>query len=79
MTLLININTNWNTSNKGFSNPQISNDDKARRIVSVVMNHVQNDPQEFYNFVSVLEAAGAWTKKMISKLKAFLLHYESGK
>ena len=51
-----------------LSNPQISNDDKARRIVSVVMNRVKNDPQELYKFVSALEAAGTWTKKMISRL-----------
>ena len=51
-----------------LSNPQTSSDDKARRIVSVVMNRVENDPQEFYKFVSALEAAGTWTKKMISKL-----------
>ena len=62
-----------------LSNPQISSDDRARRIVSVVMNHVENDPQEFHKFVSALEAAGTWTKKTVSKLKALLLLSESGK
>ena len=62
-----------------LSNPQISSDDKARRIVSVVMNHVENGSQEFHKFVSVLEAAGTWTKKTVSKLKAFLQSSESGK
>ena len=62
-----------------LSNPQISSDDKARRIVSVVMSHVQNDPQEFHKFISALEAAGFWTQKMTSKLKAFLLLSEPGK
>ena len=62
-----------------LSNPQISSDDKARRIISVVINHVENDPQEFHKFVSALEAAGTWTKIIITKLKAFLLLSESGK
>ena len=61
-----------------LSNPKfiISSEDKARRIVSVVMNHVENDPQEFHKFVSALEAAGTWTKKTV---RAFLLLSESGK
>ena len=62
-----------------LSNSQIRSDEKARKIINVVMNHVQNDPQEFHKFVSALEAAGTWTKKMISKLEAFLLLSEPGK
>ena len=61
-----------------LTNPQNNNDQKARRIVDVVMNHTQTDPQVFHKFVSALKAAGTWTKKIVSELKAFLLS-ESGK
>ena len=62
-----------------LSNSQNDNDQKARRIVDVVMNHIQNDSQVFHKFISTLEAAGTWTNIIVSKLKAFLLLLKSGK
>ena len=63
-----------------LNNPQYKNDQKARKIVDVVMIHILDDTQVFHKFVFALEAAGEWTKKIVSKLKESCpLLTESGK
>ena len=37
-----------------LNNPHHNNDQKARKIVDVVMNHIQDDSQVFHKFVSAL-------------------------
>ena len=55
-----------------MTNSQNNNDEKARRIVDVVLNQVELDSQMFHSFVSALEAAGPWTRTIICKLKQIL-------
>ena len=47
----------------------ISDAEKARKIVSVVLNQVQSDTSVYYELVKALKAAGYWTKKTVSKLE----------
>ena len=42
---------------------------KAIKIVDVVLNQTQNNPQVFHTFVSALEAAGYWTETTVNELK----------
>ena len=52
-----------------LSNPNTCNDDKARRIVDVVLNQVQNDPQVYCELIKAMRASGNWTKAMVHKLE----------
>ena len=45
-----------------LSNPHHDNDDKARKIVNLVLNQVEINPQVFHKFISALENAGSWTE-----------------
>ena len=49
--------------------PNHSNLDKAVRIVDVILNQIKANPQSFSVLVSVLEAAGTWTKAIVGELK----------
>ena len=46
-----------------------SDAEKARRIVSVVLNQVQNDTKVYYKLVQAMKASGEWTKAMVCKLE----------
>ena len=52
-----------------FDNPHHNNDQKAQKIVEVVLNQVKINSQVFSAFVLALEAAGSWTKTVVSELK----------
>ena len=51
-----------------LTNPHHDNGNKAIRIVDVVLNQVKTDSKVFFTFVSALEAAGPWTKTIVSEL-----------
>ena len=50
-------------------NPQNNKDDKARRIVDVVLNQVQSNSGAYSIFLSALKAAGPWTEAAVSVLE----------
>ena len=52
-----------------LSNPQHNSDEKARKIVDVVLNQIQVDPKVFYKFVSAMKAAGSWTNSAVELLE----------
>ena len=52
-----------------LSNPQHNNDEKARKILDVVLNQVQVDPRVFHKFVSAMKAAGSWTNSAVELLE----------
>ena len=52
-----------------FDNPHHNNDQKAQKIVEVVLNQVKINSRVFPAFVFALEAAGPWTGTVVSELK----------
>ena len=54
---------------KFLRNPNTCNDDKARRIVDVVLNQVQKDTQVYCELIKAMKASGDWTKTTIHKLE----------
>ena len=57
-----------------LTNPHHDNDQKAIRIVDVVLNQVKTNPEVFSTFISALEAAGSWTASIVTELKARIQH-----
>ena len=58
--------------NKDFeflSNPKNENDEKAHRIIDVVMYQVKIDSQVYSTFLIALKAAGPWTQTLTQKLE----------
>ena len=51
-----------------LDNPQNSKNKKAERILDAALTQVKIDPGVFHTFVSALEAAGSWTKTIVSEL-----------
>ena len=47
----------------------ISIDKKARRLLNIVLNRVQIDPQVYHTFIAALENAGSWTRKAVADLE----------
>ena len=52
-----------------LDNPQHDEDQKAKRLVEVMLQKVEEDPQTYYIFIQALKAAGRWTKAAVSKLE----------
>ena len=52
-----------------LSNPLTSKDQKARELVDVVLKQVIISSKVFHTFVLALQAAGPWTRAIVSKLK----------
>ena len=50
-------------------NSQKNEDDKARRIVDVVLTQVQSNSGAYSIFLSALRAAGSWTEAAVSALE----------
>ena len=46
-----------------------NNTEKARKIVSIVLDQVQNDTSVYCELVKAMKAAGNWTKTTVSKLE----------
>ena len=51
-----------------LDNPLSNKNQKAQRILHVALTQVEIDPGVFRTFVSALEAAGSWTKTIVSEL-----------
>ena len=51
-----------------LDNPHNSKNQKAQRILHVALTQVEIDPRVFRTFISALEAAGPWTKTIVSEL-----------
>ena len=49
--------------------PYISDGDKARRLLDIVLNQVKIDPQVYHSFIAALEASGPWTREVVSRLE----------
>ena len=47
----------------------ISGDEKARRLLHIVLIQVETDPQVFYTFIAALKNAGPWTRVVVSRLE----------
>ena len=65
---------------KFLSNPNKDDDEKAERIVDIVMMQVRGDPQVYHTFTAALNAAGDWTRAAATKLEQrldFLMAYTS--
>ena len=55
-----------------LDNPHRSNDQKAQKIVEVVLNQVKINSRVYPAFVFALEGAGPWTKTVVDELKQTL-------
>ena len=53
---------------KFLRNPNNCNDDKARIIVDVVLNQVQNDQQVYHELIKAMRTSGTWTKPALCKI-----------
>ena len=61
-----------------LNNQYKDNDEKAIRIVNVVMNQVKNDPRVYSVFIKALKDAGGWTKAAITELEQTYTSLASG-
>ena len=52
-----------------LSNHFIVDDEKASRLLDIVLKQVQNDPQVYHTFIAALKSAGPWTRKAVSDLE----------
>ena len=52
-----------------LSNPSIADDEKARRLLGIVVNQINTDPQVYYTFIAALKDAGDWTRTLVSLLE----------
>ena len=50
-------------------NYSISDYEKARQLLHIVLNRVRIDPQVYHTFVAALKKAGSWTKTAVSELE----------
>ena len=54
----------------GFlNNPLVAKNDKAVRLLNIVLNQVQIDPQVYHTFIAALKDAGDWTRALVSELE----------
>ena len=53
-----------------ISNPSIPHIEKASRLLDIVLNQVQIDPQVYHSFITALKSAGSWTKALVSELES---------
>ena len=56
-----------------LENPTNSDAEKARKIISVVLNQVQTDPQVYFKLIKAMRASGDWTKTTLCKLEAQIM------
>ena len=52
-----------------LSNHFIVDDEKARRLLDIVLEQEQNDPQVYHTFIAALKDAGDWTRSVVSRLE----------
>ena len=52
-----------------LDNSQHDEDQRAKRLVDVMLQNVEGDPQAYYKFIEALKAAGRWTKAAVTKLE----------
>ena len=52
-----------------LENPYNGNTKKVQRIIDVVKNQTETDPNVFHKFVEALKATGPWTRSIISVLE----------
>ena len=61
-----------------LNNQYKDNDEKAIRIMNVMMNQVKNDPRVYSVFIKALKDAGGWTKAAITELEQTYTSLTSG-
>ena len=52
-----------------LSNPKHDDDEKAKKIINVMINQVKIDSQVFHTFVSAMKEAGSWTEGAVTILE----------
>ena len=52
-----------------LENPHNENTKKVQKIIDVVKNQTETDPNVFHKFVEALKAAGPWTRSIVSELE----------
>ena len=52
-----------------LSNPSIVDNEKARRLLGIVVNQMKTDPQVYHTFIAALKDAGDWTRTLVSLLE----------
>ena len=50
-------------------NSAINNDEKARRIIDVVLTQVKADTQVYSKFIEAMKSSGNWTRSTLSKVE----------
>ena len=52
-----------------LNNPEHNKTQKAKKIADAILDQVKINPQHFHLFVQALEAAGPWTRTIVTELK----------